>query len=596
MNLELILSNDPWTQFLQAYFFQLLLMAVGVFLELMFVVSRDEPPQPTAATAAQGAEQVQPEAEAEADADEQTQPPKELIKIWLLEFPPPYFPRALRRGLMISGFVLIAVGLVWMGIAHALSPARLASTPEPTPTAAVQPTATPASPAVSATLPPPVSLVSLRYVTDGWDPRMVDLRTASTSGIPVTPGRALQLLDLWVGVSHDAPEYLVQAEVYVRDQFIGCTSGERLVASAVQLGDVTANSFQHDVYTDAWRVQEDWTDLVIVLVTYRGDDVIGRTRTTIHLNPNGASWIIDPPNLNFASIVYAINDGPPLVLDLRSEDWAGLDAGPGDILTILEIWYHSNAEGGKVYIDCHMKKDISGTDHTVPQYTDSYEIQDGIHQLDDLTLSLTIPDDMNFLVLKLVRDDATVMQTLILSLDSQESPGLIHSSEAVLWPFDRSTFLDFERDSDFADWESDVADFRPSSDYAFTGRQSLQVSFPVTETSPKLAFTWWDQPFTADVLVAHYYLPLEPNVYIEWLQFCITRDVGWSCKFIPHTRDRWQTVAFDFSHWPEGADPPLNQTDLYLVVQGRVVAPGATEPVLYSIYMDAIQIFEDDNP
>ena len=439
---------------------------------------------------------------------------------------------------------------------------------------------------------------------------MVDLRTVSTSGIPATAGNALRFFDLWVAVPEDAPGYKVRVKVYANGERIGITSSKSMDAGIVRWDGLTLENYKDGTYPDHWSVQTDWKNLEIVVAIYDGPDTIASSSTPILLAPEGDAWLLEPPNLSFASVVYSINDGPPLVLDLRTTAEVGLGVKPGDTLTILEIWYNANAGSEQQTVSIEAFLSSNGYDPETDISTLPSAIRQGIHRLPDVSpLTWSVSADKDNLVLWLIRSGpgisgpgkSQIADGLTLPLASQESPGLIRSSEAVLWPFDRSTFLDFERDSDFADWESDVADFRPSSDYAFTGRQSLQVSFSVTETSPSRAFIRLAQTFDADVLVAHYYLPSEPNVYIEWLQFCIIRKDDWNCScnvnsIHKHSRDRWDTVLLDFSKCPEDADPPWSQLELSgFAVQGKVQALGATDPVSYTIYLDAIQILEDDN-
>jgi len=558
---------------LRAYFFQLLLMAVGILLEVIVIASRDEPRRP-----AQGP----------------VEKARERIKLWPPEFPPPPLPRLLRRGLAATGFALLALGLAWIGIAQALSPLDFEPTPCPAPTLA----------------PLPVSLVSLSYMVDDYDPRLVDLRRAPSSGIPAGSGRLLQFLDLWVSVPKDAPEYSVHAEIYEDpnlSSLVGVTDFMPLRAGVNRLSDVQATAFKYnpsDPNEKIWRVPSHWTDLYVTLITYREGKPLALSVTKIHLDTDGTAWLVGPPNASFASMVYSVNDGPAQILDLREAVELGLNAAPGDTLALLDMWYHANTGSGDTGMTMQAEAylTVGGYDPTTLCKSGPALVKKGIQRLalDDVTCAhdqsatsfrWVIPDDRRSLVMSLTRSDRALLDRLILPLSGPAgSAGLVSRAGAVTWPADGVQFLDFERDSDLADWGGNVS---RSSDYAFVGNSSLRATLSITEASPQLTFTWWKQNFTADALIAHYYLPSEPEVYVEWLQFCLIRDSSYDCQNISRTQDTWQTVAFDLYHWPEGADPPWNQSDLRLAIQGRVVATGVTEPVTYPLYLDAIQIFED---
>jgi hypothetical protein len=334
-----------------------------------------------------------------------------------------------RLGIVFSLLVgLVAgIGLAWFVIVQYQQPAvlidpvisqalaaTLTARPPTTPTSTPTPANTPES-------PPSVALVSLRYIVDNYDPRMVDLRTASSSGIPGTAGRALRLFDLFVSVPADAPEYVIQAEIYVNSQIVGATSSTPLQAGTTNLGDVNILSYNDGTVPNAWRIQPDWKDLLVFLVTYREGRVVDRYLTTIRLSADGDAWLIDPPNMNFASIVYAVNDGPELALDLRNAERVGLGVRPHDKLTLREIWYHSNASSDRTFIYAEASLLAEGKifDRDSYQATPQNVIRRGINKFDFSPLSWTIPDDRRFLDLTLYRSDGAVMDMLILPLMSE---------------------------------------------------------------------------------------------------------------------------------------------------------------------------------
>jgi hypothetical protein len=275
-------------------------------------------------------------------------------------------------------------------------------------------------------IPPSLSLFSLSYRVDDFDPHLVDLRKASISGIPAYVGSSLQFFDLWISIPKDAPECTFWAEISDKpdnSNVIGVTTEYKpLRAGHAKLGNVgIVDEFKHELVPYAWRVRPDWTDLYITLLTFCDGNVVDYNVTTIHLDVNGTAWLLDPPNASFASIVYAVNEGPEQVLDLRDATERGLGVGPGDEITFLEIWYHANADGGnefKMQAEAYLTS--GGFDQDTFKVTPVNMIQKGIHRLSDsIVLSWVIPDDRDSLVLSLSRSDKVIMDRLVFPLGSQ---------------------------------------------------------------------------------------------------------------------------------------------------------------------------------
>jgi len=330
----------------------------------------------------------------------------DTVKIAFLKFPRPFLPSRLRLVLIVFGLVLILAGVV---ILFFWTPPLLTAQP---------------------------SLLSFTYMAGNWNPQMVDLRTASSSGIPVSSGTSLQFFDLWIAVPENAPEYTVKAEIYAGEELVGTTSpipliGETAHPGTAQISDVIVEKYNHDTVPEAWRVQPDWTDLDIVLITERGGKAVASTGTTVRLAPSGQALSFHPPLLSFASIVYSINNGPPLVLDLRNAQETGLEATPGDTLTILEIWYSASADSDQtVAVEAFILSDPAP--HAS---TDRNVIQMGIHPLADVSrLTWTVSTDKDNLVLWLLRRGtgrSTVVDELEIPLGGQRS-GLVPAGQEPL--------------------------------------------------------------------------------------------------------------------------------------------------------------------
>ncbi len=266
--------------------------------------------------------------------------------------------------------------------------------------------------------PPAVSLVGLRYFYDGYDQRLVDLRTADTSGIPVAPEKTLRFLDVRAQAQGSAADYGVQAEIYANDESgaaIGITDFVPIRSGAFSLGDVEGKpDFSDADAPKAWRVLPSWKRLIVALVTYRNGQAIERNTTTIKLDPAGQAWLADPPEAHLTSLVYSLNDGPRRVLDLRAID-KGLDVIRNDTLTLHEIWYSAGAESGTytLAVEAHLGQ---GFDSATYQRSGASPLREGMNVLNTATsLRWTIPADVSSLVVRLVRSDHTILDTLVLA-------------------------------------------------------------------------------------------------------------------------------------------------------------------------------------
>ena len=266
---------------------------------------------------------------------------------------------------------------------------------------------------------PSPTLLSLNYVTDEWNPAMVDLRTASDRGVPVSDDQALRLFNLWTSVDGDGPSgYSFQAEIYANDRLIGVTPSEPLRAGIHRWNEVRVVDYQDEDFPTSWNVQTAWHDLLVVLVTYRDGEPVDRNRTKIHLDSQGTAWLYDPPNVSFVSVVFSVNDSPPKVLDFRKAWDVGLGASPGDKLTILEIWYRSNATSDqKVHVEATLLAKGQTFDRPTYLPTQHSPIERGIHKLNTNPLTWSrIPENKASIDLVMYRDDGAAMDSLNMPL------------------------------------------------------------------------------------------------------------------------------------------------------------------------------------
>jgi hypothetical protein len=451
----------------------------------------------------------------------------------------------------------------------------------------------------------PNLLLSFRYKTDNADPRLVDLRRVSTSGIPVRERQLLQFLDLKLFLPQDIPNGVswIWLEVYddpETSNIVGHTEAVELQPGEIQMGDISITQYADGHFPQSWLVQPHWRNLYIVLVTQHDDGSIDRQVIRVHLNPDGVAWLVEPPIVTFASIVYSINQGPDLVLDFRDVMESGLGVTAGDILTVHEIWYHANAENDIfVQVESHLSSSSGEFNPDTYQVSARSTIRQGIHSMASFTpLTWMVPDDLDGLVLNLTRTDGPILDSLILPLnDSLAQPGLVRHADAILWPFSEFSYLDFESPANLERWVTAEGNTRTlSSDYSFTGASSLAITISSSEPN---TFIRWHQPLQSEIIVGQIYLPSQDGIEPVWLQACVldtalctnVNRVFWSIIM-----DRWITFVIDLSQPLDGAETEtLNQSTVQgIFLQGQI--GGITEDNHYTFYVDGIQIYPAQQP
>lgn len=277
---------------------------------------------------------------------------------------------------------------------------------------------------------PTASLVGLRYVTDNFDPRSIDLRSASTEGISVYEDEALRLFDLAVLVPEGAPvAYRAGIEVYAGDERIGATETQPMEPGLIHWDDVAIENYIHGTYSDPahWDVQPGWEALDVVVTTVDGEETVASSRIPIRLVPGGDAWFFGPPNLYLAAVVYSVNGGPPTMVDLRTVKDQGLGVEPGAPLTIEEVWYRSNQEGDDSIVQVEGYLSMDGFDQETFRATPAYAIESGIHQLPDVSaMTWTVPEGRESLYLSLIRsggqEQGTVIDRLEIPLHEEDTP------------------------------------------------------------------------------------------------------------------------------------------------------------------------------
>lgn len=433
---------------------------------------------------------------------------------------------------------------------------------------------------------PDISLASLRYKADGFDPRLADLRTIEADGIPVRANLAFQIDNLWVSVSGDTTGYTIGAELYAGDEYIGATDMATVQPGMMSLGEIIPKNYIHGLVKNAVNFQASWDHLIIALSIYRDGVQVHTARTTIKIDPNGTSWVWDAPHANFASVVYSINSGPELVFDPRAR-LDGIDAHPGDQITLHQVWYRSDSSSANASIQVEAYITAEGYDPETVQVSPSSQIRRDLHPMDNFrAMTWQVRSTDQFWVIYLDRSDWTVLDSYIIPLNASKSPGLVSSSSVFLWPSNRASYLDFENQADLGEWSAgNTSSIAQSSTEAFSGSSSLAVT--TTSGSEDNQKVFWNRPLHANAIVGQVYWPEQSGVQLDWAQFC-----AWTCVPIDVQINQWNTFSMDVSELTFN-DTPLSQLRIpQLWIQVQLSGPSPVRP--YTFYVDGIQHYPSD--
>jgi hypothetical protein len=246
-------------------------------------------------------------------------------------------------------------------------------------------------------------------------------------------------------------------------------------------------------------------------------------------------------------------------------------------------------------VEAYLSKD--GYDTALFCNSDDEPIQQGVsrltgaiscrHDEQATTFRWAIPDDRSTLVLSLTRKDKTLLDRIKLRLSGSEgSAGLVVSPPTRIG-CTGCAFFDFEQGPDLTGWEGNVD---RSSEYAFTGENSLQITLEEVEDG-YFARGYLDQPFEADWLVVHHFLPSRDDFEIDFVEFCMPES-NVRCQELDESTNAWHTTLIDLSAM-RGQFPDSQQLPgLILHIKGHAL--GAAEPS-YSMYVDTIEIIGDNN-
>jgi len=437
-----------------------------------------------------------------------------------------------------------------------------------------------------------ISLTSVSYMAEDWDPRRIDLSHTEADGIPVVAGQSLKFFDLWVTSSSETGSS-VYAEVFANGKTIGVTT-EQVVASnqPLKLGDIQITNYEHAKVAGAWQVQPEWKEISVVLNQIIDGQPVKVNETKIKLNRDGKAWFLSPPNAALVFVAYKINDGSEVVMDLSSVMQNGIDTTAGDKLTLTHAWYKSNLSDNTRNIRLEAYLSAGNYDSASLVASPYIAIRDGVNSLSDLgNLTWTIPAEKVSLVMTLARNDRTVLDRYTIPLQSESASGLVPLTNAIQGHFSEFTYFDFEQKDDLMDWEStENTAIGIRSEYAFTGSHALAVGNKTSETQ---VFTIRRVPFRASYITGQVYWPKAENISVSWAQICLGGNVH--CVSISQEAGQWNPFLVDLRQIKDDDGIPYSEKEIPdLFFQGAF--NGVSQENQYLFYIDGIQIYPVKTP
>jgi hypothetical protein len=266
-----------------------------------------------------------------------------------------------------------------------------------------------------------ISLVSVSFIENDWQPRVIDLRTASTIGIPIEAGHSLRFTDLFVNIPKETVGDEIQVEVYDSNgKLIGATTGQRTLPGIMKLDEINPTSYLHPNVQSAWQIQPDWKKFDIYLYLYENKRNIATSLTTILANSNGTAWMIAPPYINITALIYSVNNGDEQVLDMRSDPYPVIQANPDDIFTIHSIWYKAQSGDNNQTIKIGVSFNDGVNEGLDFQDSDQLQFEEGNHELVGFTpLTWTVPTNAKWAGVYLYRGDNVVLDFVTIMLSNE---------------------------------------------------------------------------------------------------------------------------------------------------------------------------------
>jgi hypothetical protein len=440
-----------------------------------------------------------------------------------------------------------------------------------------------------------VSLISMKYTSGGWNPHQVDLRTATSSGIPAGATFPLKFSEISVFAPPELAGFQVWAEFLANgNEKIGETPVTVLqsgitylenikIVEAYRYLDKTSGKYSDD----SWDLLKSWNTIDVKLKYKGSSGQEGSTIWRIKLNQmSGTAWWNSPPDINIVSVVYSVSDGIQQVLDLRREPKPVINAKAGDWITIHVVWYKANSNNinnQSMFIGGSIN---DGQQEFENKSSDMAVIREGIHRFENFKpMTWVLSSDIKQLGLIAIRSDDTVLDGYVIEISDTEKSGLVSTQKSVVWPFDEFVYMDFETPTDLDSWViSNPNTFTQTTAQSFSGGHSLAVTVQSDMTQ---VFVSRDRRFKAEVLLGQIYWPKQEGIDVQWAQACI--GSGMACVSVSKEPGQWNTFVMDFSEISY-EEKYLNEIEIpSLLIQGKVIGASSDKP--YTFYLDGIQIY-----
>ncbi len=440
-----------------------------------------------------------------------------------------------------------------------------------------------------------VSLVSMKFTSGGWNPHQVDLRTATSSGIPAGATFPLKFSEISVFAQPDLAGYQVWAEFLANgNEKIGETPVTVLQSGITYLENIKiVEAYRYQDKTsgkysdDSWDVLKSWNTIDVHLKYKGSSGQEGLNIWSIKLNQiSGVSWWNSPPDVNIVSVVYSVSDGIQQVLDLRRETKPVINAKAGDWITIHAVWYKansSNINNQSMFIGGSIN---DGQRELENKSSDMAVIREGIHQFENFrSMTWVLSSDIKHLGLIAIRSDDVVLDGYTIEISEIEISGLVSSQKSVVWPFNEVTYMDFEIPTDLDGWvSSDPNTFFQTAEQSFSGGHSMAITVKSDMTQ---VFVTHDRSFKSEVLLGQIYWPKRDGIDVQWAQVCVGPGMG--CVSVSNESDQWNTFVLDFSEISY-EEKYLNEIEIpSLFIQGKVIGASPDKP--YTFYVDGVQIY-----
>jgi hypothetical protein len=444
---------------------------------------------------------------------------------------------------------------------------------------------------------PNASLTSISYSYAGWKPRMIDLRTASTLGIAAREKDLLQFFDVWVSSNANVNNlgYQVKAKLYAGEELIGETEPQVMQPGVFQLGGIKLIQYADGNHPNSLVVQKGWDALSLKVVCLENTKEVSETVSTIRFSTTDRSYLVAPPQAYVLSIAFSINDEDPRLLDLTEAPTKGIGVSAGTTFEIRSIKVRTNMVAPEKWMRAEAYISEGTWESEIISKSISFS-ESVINIPFDEPMRWQITDKDKFLVLTLYREDGAVLDTYDIPLKATSETSLIGYSSAVVWPFEKVTYLDFEKYTEVEEWHSE--DDQPitldsTTEHAFSGHRSLSVKLngPLAKSDTRDYIVRRDISFQSNLIIGQVYWPSRDGVHINYAALCIG-GIG-HCFDLPKSAlipDRWNTFFIDLSAAKDKNDQPFSSQEFKsFYFQANVEGVPTNTP--YKFFLDGFQIF-----